>query len=83
MPSRDEPDSPTASWATILTTDRDFYHTVPMLYPEHHGIVVIALRQPNRQAILVKLEWLLTQQELFPLEGKVLLLRDRAFRIRH
>ena len=33
--------------ATILTSDRDFYHTMPLLHPEHAGIVVVALRQPS------------------------------------
>ena len=25
--------------ATILTSDRDFYHTIPLLHPVHAGIV--------------------------------------------
>ena len=41
--------------AVFLTTDRDFFHTVPHLYPQHEGVVVIALRQPNRANILDKL----------------------------
>jgi predicted nuclease of predicted toxin-antitoxin system len=40
--------------AVFLTTDRDFFHTIPHLHAEHHGVVVIALRQPNRAAILEK-----------------------------
>ena len=28
--------------AVFLTTDRDFWHTVPVLYEQHYGIVVIA-----------------------------------------
>jgi predicted nuclease of predicted toxin-antitoxin system len=38
--------------ATLLTTDRDFYHTVPHLYAGHYGVVVVALRQPNRRNIV-------------------------------
>ena len=29
--------------ATVLTSDRDFYHTIPLLHPVHAGIVVVAL----------------------------------------
>jgi predicted nuclease of predicted toxin-antitoxin system len=68
--------------AVMLTTDRDYFHTVPLLYESHHGVVVIALRQPNRAAIMQKLEWLFTQQKLFPLNNKVLQLRDETCRIR-
>ena len=42
--------------AVILTSDRDFYHTVPLIHPEHCGIIVVALRQPNRKAILTRLQ---------------------------
>lgn len=38
--------------AIFLTTDRDFFHTIPHLFPHHEGVIVIALRQPNRAAIL-------------------------------
>ena len=69
--------------AIMLTTDRDFYHTVPVIYEKHCGVVVIALRQPNRASIMQKLKWLLTRKELFPLNNKVLQLRDSTFRIRY
>ena len=42
--------------AVILTSDRDFYHTMPLVHPEHCGIIVVALRQPNRKAILMRLK---------------------------
>jgi predicted nuclease of predicted toxin-antitoxin system len=45
--------------AVFLTTNRDFFHTIPHLYPNHCGIVVIALRQPNRKAITYRLSWFL------------------------
>lgn len=68
--------------AVLLTTDRDFYHTVPLSYPHHFGVIVVALRQPNRQAILSRLEWLLTQSFLQNLEDKVIQIRDNSYRIR-
>ena len=67
--------------AVLLTSDRDFYHTVPALHPSHHGILVVALRQPNRQAIASRLQWFL---ESFsePLANRAVVLRDRSYRIR-
>jgi predicted nuclease of predicted toxin-antitoxin system len=67
--------------AILLTTDRDFYHTIPWLYDQHFGVVVIALRQPNRKAILDRMEWLIAQEDLFPLTNKVIQLRDSTFRL--
>jgi predicted nuclease of predicted toxin-antitoxin system len=42
--------------AVFLTTDRDFFHTIPHLYNNHCGIIVINLRQPNSHSILRKLD---------------------------
>ncbi len=39
-----------SSDALILTSDRDFYHTMPLRHPHHDGIVVVALRQPSSSA---------------------------------
>ena len=65
--------------AVFLTTDRDFFHTVPHLYKHHFGIVVIALRQPNRHNILSKLEWFLEHFGNTNLENKIFQLRDRTY----
>ena len=65
--------------AVLLTSDRDFYHTVPLLHPEHCGIVVIALRQPTRQAILDRLGWFLDNVPL-PIDNRAFVLRDRTYR---
>lgn len=67
--------------ATILTSDRDFYHTVPLLYPEHAGIVVVALRQPNRAAIHSRLKWFMENIKE-PLDNRVFILRDFSYRAR-
>jgi predicted nuclease of predicted toxin-antitoxin system len=45
--------------AMVITTDRDFFHTLQFTHPHHWGIVVILLRQPSRKAILAKLKWFL------------------------
>ena len=64
--------------ALFLTTDRDFFHTIPHLFSSHHGVVVIALRQPNRQAILDRLEWVLDRLRPESSMGTIYLLRDRT-----
>lgn len=65
--------------AVLLTTDRDFFHTIPYLFPEHPGVVVIALRQPNRQNILKKLEWFLNEFGNRVLQNCILELRDNNY----
>ena len=66
--------------AVFLTTDKDFFHTVPWLFPEHAGAIIVNLRQPNRAQILAKLEWALEFLKSHPIENHVLLLRDnRAY----
>jgi predicted nuclease of predicted toxin-antitoxin system len=67
--------------ATILTSDRDFYHTMPLLHPSHAGIVVVALRQPNRAAIHARLKWFMENVEE-PLRNRVFVLRDFSCRSR-
>ena len=67
--------------ATILTSDRDFYHTVPLLHPVHAGIVVVALRQPSRAAIHARLRWFMANIEE-PLANRVFILRDFTYRAR-
>ena len=67
--------------ATILTSDRDFYHTMPLAHPLHAGIVVVALRQPNRLAIHARLKWFMEHVEE-PLTNRVFVLRDFSYRSR-
>ena len=67
--------------AVILTSDRDFYHTVPLLHPEHCGIVVVALRQPNRKAIFMRLQRFFENIDM-PMSNHVFILRDYSCRIK-
>lgn len=67
--------------AVFLTTDRDFFHTIPHLFPRHFGIVIIALRQPNRQAILSRLYWFIERYEKETLNGKAYLLREHSYKV--
>ena len=64
--------------AVFLTTDKDFYHTIPLARSPHHGAVVISLHQPNRQAILQRLQWFLDHLPA-SMDNTVYLLRDRTF----
>jgi len=41
--------------AIFVTTDRDFFHTVPWLHNHHAGVIAITLAQPNRAALLARL----------------------------
>jgi len=65
--------------AILLTTDRDFFHTIPWLFAEHHGVIVIALKQPNRAAILLKLEWILGKLPPQNFRDRVFQLRDTSW----
>ena len=68
--------------AIFLTTDRDFFHTVPYLFPKHHGVIVIALSQPNGKIIMEKLNWALDFMDANPIEMSVLLLKDKSYYIK-
>ena len=69
--------------AILLTTDRDFYHTVPLKYEDHFGVIVIALKQPNRAAILARLRWIISHDLIDNISNTVILLRDNTYRVRH
>lgn len=37
--------------AVFVTTDKDFFHTVPLAFEQHCGAIVITLRRPNRNEL--------------------------------
>jgi predicted nuclease of predicted toxin-antitoxin system len=53
--------------AILLTTDRDFFHTIPLL------------RQPNRAGILSRLEWLLGHVPESAFRNRAFQLRDKTW----
>lgn len=67
--------------AVFLTTDRDFFHTIHFLYESHHGIIVVALSQPNGRKILQKLELALTYIEKFDIHSQCILLTDHRINL--
>jgi len=46
--------------AIFITTDKDFFHTIPLAFARHHGAIVITLRRPNRDELLRRLADALT-----------------------
>jgi predicted nuclease of predicted toxin-antitoxin system len=68
--------------AVILTTDRDFFHTLPLRYPGHRGIAVIALRRPNTAAIPAALDRVLPELEAEPPIGRSYLVTDGRIYLR-
>jgi hypothetical protein len=62
----------------FLDENFDFFHTVPLLFHHHHGVVV-ALRQPNRHRILERLEWFLEYIQTEETTNRVYELRDRTY----
>jgi len=67
--------------AVILTTDRNFFHTLGQDLPGHCGIVVVAIRQPTRAKIISRLEWFIANIGLDQVHGRVFQLRDHAWMV--
>lgn len=65
--------------AIILTTDRDFFHTLGRKLDSHYGVIVVALRQPTRRNILERLEWLLDHISETEIPNRVFQLRDQTW----
>jgi predicted nuclease of predicted toxin-antitoxin system len=68
--------------AIFLTTDKDFFHTIPFQFDEHYGVVIIALRQPSGALINSKLEWFLTNFDFKYIKSKVILLKDQNYLVK-
>jgi predicted nuclease of predicted toxin-antitoxin system len=62
--------------AIFLSTDRDFFHTVPLAFAQHCGAMVITLRKPNRSDLLRRLSDALTTLGDRNLDNTVWLITD-------
>ncbi len=62
--------------AVFVTTDKDFFHTVPLAFERHHGAIVITLRRPNRGELLRRLSDALTELGERSLDNAVWLVTD-------
>lgn len=65
--------------AVILTTDRDFFHTLSHSHPNHPGVIVVALRRPSRTNILERLTLFLSNVAEKNFQGRAFQLRDRTW----
>jgi len=68
--------------AILITTDKDFFHTIPFLFNSHHGIIVINLQQPNSKNITEKAIWFLDHFDLSESSNKVVLLKDKTYTVK-
>jgi predicted nuclease of predicted toxin-antitoxin system len=62
--------------AVFITTDKDFFHTIPLAFAQHHGAIVVTLRRPNRDELLRRLADALTALGERKLENSVWLVTD-------
>jgi predicted nuclease of predicted toxin-antitoxin system len=62
--------------AVFITTDKDFFHTIPLAFARHHGAIVITLRRPNREELLRRLAAALTALGERKLDDSVWLVTD-------
>jgi predicted nuclease of predicted toxin-antitoxin system len=69
--------------AVFVTTDKDFYHTVPLAFGKHHGAIVITLHKPNRADLLRRLSEALILLGERGLADTVWLVTDTRIRSRH
>lgn len=67
--------------SVFLTTDKDFFHTVPFIFSKHSGVIVFCFNKPNRKLISEKLEWVLNNVPLIDFNSKILFLRDNSYSI--
>jgi predicted nuclease of predicted toxin-antitoxin system len=69
--------------AIFVTTDKDFFHTVPLAFQSHQGAIVITLRKPNRNDLLRRLADALALLGERNLKDTVWLVTDGRIRSRH
>ena len=68
--------------AIFVTTDKDFFHTVPLAFERHSGAIVITLRRPNRAELLRRLAEALALLGEKDLHDTVWLVTDARIRSR-
>ena len=68
--------------AIFITTDKDFFHTIPLAFPNHCGAIVVTLRKPNRDDLIRRLSDALTLLGERDLRDAVWLVTDTQIRSR-
>lgn len=71
------------SGAIFITTDKDFFHTIPLAFARHGGAIVITLRKPNRADLLRRLADALALLGQRDLRDTVWLVTHTRIRSRH
>ncbi len=69
--------------AVFVSTDKDFFHTVPLAFERHCGAIVITLRKPNRADLLRRLADALAQLADRELKNSAWLVTETRIRSRH
>lgn len=69
--------------AVFVSTDKDFFHTIPLAFEQHCGAIVITLRKPNRADLLRRLADALTQLGERELRNRTWLVTETRIRSRH
>ena len=69
--------------AVFVTTDKDFFHTIPLAFEHHHGAIVITLRRANRADLLRRLADALSALGERSLDDTVWLVTDSRIYSRH
>jgi predicted nuclease of predicted toxin-antitoxin system len=67
----------------FVTTDKDFFHTIPLAFAHHHGAIVVALRRPNRAGLFRRLADALALLGERDFQDTVWLVTDNRIRSRH
>jgi len=67
----------------FVTTDKDFFHTIPLSFARHHGAIVVTLHKPNRADLLRRLGDALALLGERDFEDTVWLVTDKRIRSRH
>ena len=68
--------------AVFVSTDKDFFHTIPLAFERHCGAIVITLRKPNRADLLRRLADALAQLGERDLKNTVWLVTENHIRSR-
>jgi predicted nuclease of predicted toxin-antitoxin system len=69
--------------AVFVSTDKDFFHTIPLAFERHCGAIVITLRKPNRADLLRRLADALAQLGERELKNTTWLVTETRIRSRH
>jgi predicted nuclease of predicted toxin-antitoxin system len=69
--------------SVFVSTDKDFFHTIPLAFERHYGAIVITLRKPNRADLLRRLADALAQLGARELNNTVWLVTETRIRSRH